>query len=231
MEVQTKIAVRSDRSQAEAIAGHRVDDDVIHMRPAGRAKRLLRRNREALTDEALDAAGRQSRLGQLDRPGGGHDVRTFPGVQDGRVAVYLDERLKQQAHAGGRGHSCRAKDYFASSARASCYAQICAAATGPVPARHAALLSAARRCSRLPATGSGISFAIECSMLIATVDLWTDARESRRCRVLSYDTGSELEMYAYGQRVMIQSLDSVEDAVIIGEEWRTAFLTAAPQAA
>ncbi len=68
-------------------------------------------------------------------------------------------------------------------------------------------------------------------MLIATVDLWADSRESRSCRILSYDTGSELEMYAYGQRLMVQSLDSVEEAVIAGEEWRTAFLTVESQAA
>ena len=68
-------------------------------------------------------------------------------------------------------------------------------------------------------------------MLIAIMDLWTDPKEARTCRVLSYDSGSELEMYAHGQRLMSQEFDRTEDAVMGGEDWRAAFFAIEPQAA
>ena len=83
----------------------------------------------------------------------------------------------------------------------------------------------------MPTPVSGIRLANQCSMLIATLDLWIDRREARTCRVLSYDTGSELEMRAHGQRIMLQTFDCAEDAVARGEQWRAALLDLEPQAA
>lgn len=68
-------------------------------------------------------------------------------------------------------------------------------------------------------------------MLIATTELWTDATETRSCRILSYDKVWELELRAFGQRLMLQSFDSIEEAVKSGELWRAALLEMAPQAA
>jgi hypothetical protein len=68
-------------------------------------------------------------------------------------------------------------------------------------------------------------------MLIATLDLWADASEARKCRILSYETGSDLEMHAYGQCLMVQAFTCTEDAMACGELWRTAMTDLEPQAA
>jgi hypothetical protein len=65
----------------------------------------------------------------------------------------------------------------------------------------------------------------------ATIDVWSDEVDARRCLVAVYRDGCQLEMHAHGQVLVTQRCPSVPEAMDQAERWRPLFLTVSPIAA
>jgi hypothetical protein len=60
---------------------------------------------------------------------------------------------------------------------------------------------------------AGPSFADGVGMLIASIDVWSDPREDRACRLNVYEDACLLVLEAHGQRVLTSSCPSVAAAM------------------
>jgi hypothetical protein len=50
-------------------------------------------------------------------------------------------------------------------------------------------------------------------MLLATVDVWEDTADRRRCRLLVFEDLTQLELVGYGRALLTLEFESVEDAL------------------
>ena len=59
-------------------------------------------------------------------------------------------------------------------------------------------------------------------MPIASIDVWFNETDDRRCRVLVYEGDCELELDAHGQKLLSYRCPSVTAALNQAEQWRPA---------
>src|SRR5260221_7570333 len=67
---------------------------------------------------------------------------------------------------------------------------------------------------------AGTPFAQAIRMLIASIDVWSDPREDRACRVNVYEDTCMLVLEAHGQRVLMSNYPSVAAAMDTAAAYR-----------
>ena len=79
---------------------------------------------------------------------------------------------------------------------------------------------------------SGAGFAKPSLMIqFATIDLWSDARTGKRCRLTVSDDGCEVEIRAEGERMLTAWYSSVTEALACAKERQPVPCLTGPQLA
>jgi len=78
---------------------------------------------------------------------------------------------------------------------------------------------------------AGTSFAQALRMLIASIDVWSDPREDRACRVNVYNDTCLLVLEAHGQRILTSNCSSVAAAMDTAAAYRRECFTTDAHAA
>lgn len=68
-------------------------------------------------------------------------------------------------------------------------------------------------------------------MLLATIDVWESAAESRSCRLLVFEDTTELELIGFGRTVLTMRFETTEEGLRCADGLRPSRSAADPKAA